>query len=153
MKIFVSYQFSIIPIIFFILAVISAINTHAHEVRPGFLEIKEREPGLFDVKWKVPTRGNRVLAITPVLPDNLKKVGLSSIYSIPGAWVELSTYESGSPILGKTISIDGLNSVQTDVLLQINMIDGTNFSAILKPNSPSYNIPMEPAKFGVALSY
>ena len=153
MKIFVSYQFSIIPIIFFILAVISAINTHAHEVRPGFLEIKEREPGLFDVKWKVPTRGNRALAITPVLPDNLKKVGLSSSYKIPGAWVEQSIYEGNGTILGKKISIDGINAVQTDVLLQIKLIDGTNFSAILKPNSPSYDIPTRPTKYGVALSY
>ena len=153
MKIFVSYQFSIIPIIFFILAVISAINTHAHEVRPGFLEISEREQGLFDVKWKVPKRGDATLAIKPILPDNLKKVGLSSSYSIPGAWVEQSTYESDSPILGKTISINGLNAVQTDVLLQINMIDGTSYSAILKPNSPSYDIPLEPTKYGVALSY
>ena len=153
MRIFNSRQFPIVPILFLLFTIIFANDCLAHEIRPGFLEIKESEPGLFDVKWKVPTRGNRALAITPKLPNNLKKVGLSSSYKIPGAWVELSTYESGSPILGKTISIDGLNSVQTDVLLQINMIDGTNFSAILRPNSPSYNIPLEPTKFGVALSY
>ena len=148
-----SNLFSIFPIIFLIIAVFSGINSYAHEVRPGFLEINEREPGLFDLKWKVPTRGNRVLAISPILPNILKKVGLTSSYKIPGAWIEQSTYESNGSILGKTISIKGLNAVQTDVLLQINLFDGTNYSSILKPNSPSYDIPLKPTKYGVALSY
>lgn len=153
MKISKLNQFSTISIVFVIFAVFSGINSYAHEVRPSFLEINEREPGLFDVKWKVPTRGDRALAITPILPDNLKKVGLSSSYKIPGAWVVQSTYRSDSPILGKTISIDGINALQTDVLLKINLIDGSNYSSIIRPNSPTYDVPLKPTKSGLSLSY
>ena len=34
----------------------------AHEVRPAFLELKERVPGEFDVLWKVPAMGGPPLA-------------------------------------------------------------------------------------------
>lgn len=34
----------------------------AHEVRPAFLELKERAGGKFDVLWKVPSRGGSPLA-------------------------------------------------------------------------------------------
>lgn len=34
----------------------------AHEVRPAFLELKERAEGKFDVLWKVPSRGGAPLA-------------------------------------------------------------------------------------------
>jgi len=34
----------------------------AHEVRPAFLELKERAKGEFDVLWKVPTRGGANIA-------------------------------------------------------------------------------------------
>ncbi|HUF63043.1 MAG TPA: HupE/UreJ family protein [Verrucomicrobiales bacterium] len=35
---------------------------HAHEVRPAFLELTEREPDEFDVLWKVPALGGTPLA-------------------------------------------------------------------------------------------
>ncbi len=41
-------------------------NLLAHGIRPALLHITERNPGLFDVTWKVPTRGNRVLGLKPV---------------------------------------------------------------------------------------
>jgi len=36
--------------------------SHAHEVRPAFLELTERAPGEFDVLWKVPAMGGAPLA-------------------------------------------------------------------------------------------
>jgi hydrogenase/urease accessory protein HupE len=39
-----------------------AVRANAHEVRPAFLELTERAPGVFDVLWKVPTPGGVPLA-------------------------------------------------------------------------------------------
>ena len=103
----------------------------AHEVRPALLEINEREAGWFDVVWKVPTRGGKVLAITPILPDSLTPVGPPSVRVVPGAKIERAVYrgKAGS-LTGETISIDGLSALQIDVLLQIALADGTSHSAI-----------------------
>lgn len=48
----------LLPVIFAILT--AAVS--AHEVRPAFLELKERAPGEFDVLWKVPALGGTPLA-------------------------------------------------------------------------------------------
>ena len=52
-----------------------AMHVNADEIRPALLDIKEQNTGLFAVTWKVPTRGDRVLAITPQLPDSLELLG------------------------------------------------------------------------------
>jgi hydrogenase/urease accessory protein HupE len=41
---------------------IFALSANAHEVRPAFLEVTERAPGVFDVLWKVPALGGTPLA-------------------------------------------------------------------------------------------
>ena len=103
---------------------------------------------------KCQTRGGRLLAITPQLPDCLKLLGSPSVQNIPGARIQRSTYKSdGGPLTGKTIVIDGLSALQIDVLLHIQLQDGTTHSAILRPGSPGYTIPLKASKGEVAGSY
>jgi hydrogenase/urease accessory protein HupE len=131
-----------------------AAQANAHEIRPGLLNIKERDTGWFDIIWKVPTRGDQVLAITPKLPDSLELLGSPVIENIPGARIERSTYRSsGEPLTGKAIAIEGLSAIQTDVLLHIDLQDGTTHSAILRPGSPEFVIPAQTSKLEVAVSY
>ncbi len=131
-----------------------AAPANADEIRPALLDIKEQNTGLFAVTWKVPTRGDRVLAITPRLPGSLVLVGSPSIRNLPGARIEQSTYNSnGKSLTGSTIVIDGLAALQTDVLLLIQLQDGTQHSAILRPGSPEFTIPLEASKLEVAGDY
>ncbi len=114
----------------------------ADAIRPTLLEITEQSPGSFEVTWKVPMRGDLVLGLRPVLPEGLIAEGQPDVYTIPGAMVERSSFKSdGQPLTGKTISIDGLSAVLTDVLLRIKLIDGDTYSEILRPGSPSFTIP------------
>ncbi len=130
------------------------IPANADEVRPGLLDIKEQNTGLYSVTWKVPTRGNRILAITPQLPDNLELLGTPTVQDIPGARIVHSTYKSnGAPLTGKSIVIDGLTALQTDVLLLVQLQDGTAHSAILRPGSPEFTIPLNASKLEVAGDY
>ena len=131
-----------------------AMPTSADEIRPALLDIKEQATGLFAVTWKVPTRGDRVLAITPSLPDSLELLGSPTVQQVPGAQVEHSTYKNNAESLtGQLISIDGLAALQTDVLLLIQLQDGTQHSSILRPSSPQFVIPLEASKLEVAGDY
>ena len=137
-----------------LMSLCSALPASADEIRPALLDIKEQNTGLFAVTWKVPTRGNKVLAITPQLPGSLELVGSPSVQDMPGARIEHSTYKNISESLtGQTIVIDGLTAVQTDVLLLIQLQDGTQHSAILRPASPEFTIPLEASKLQVAGDY
>ena len=126
----------------------------ADEIRPALLDIKEQNTGLFAVTWKVPTRGDKVLAITPQLPSSLERVGSPTVQDVPGARIELTSYKNNAATLtGQTISIDGLQALQTDVLLLVQLQDGTQHSAILRPGSPEFTIPLEASKLEVAADY
>jgi hypothetical protein len=127
---------------------------HSDEIRPALLDIKEQNTGLFAMTWKVPTRGNRVLALTPQLPGSLELLGSPSVQNIPGARIEHATYKNnGASLTGQRIVIDGLSALQTDVLLLIQLQDGTQHSAILRPASPEFTIPLEASKLEIARDY
>ncbi len=126
----------------------------AHEIRPALLNIVEQEPGWFQVTWKVPILGDQTLAIHPVLPSGLVAVGPPASHPVPGAITEYTNYRAeGGSLVGGTISIDGLRAVQIDVLVQIELADGSHHSAILRPKAPSFEVPAQEAAGEVAFSY
>ena len=126
----------------------------AHEIRPALLDITETSQGVFQVVWKVPTRGDRALALEPTFPAGWTIAVPPSERAVPGAWVQYATYRSATgSAVGETIAVDGLSVLQTDVLLRIELADGTAHSAILRPSDPSYRIPAFESKTEVAGSY
>jgi hypothetical protein len=131
-----------------------SMQAHADEIRPALLDIKEQNTGLFAVTWKVPTRGNRVLAISPRLPESLERVGSPTVRDVSGARIEHATYKNDTGSLtGQSIAIDGLAAVQTDVLLLVQLKDGAQHSAILRPSSSVFTIPLEASTRKIAADY
>ena len=137
-----------------LVGIVAAPVVSAHEIRPALLDVSETSEGIFQVVWKVPMRGDRALAIEPTFPADWSIAVPPSEHSVPGAWVQYATYRSakGSAI-GETIAVDGLSVLQTDVLLRVELADGTAHSAILRPSDPSYRIPAYESKTEVAGSY
>ena len=135
-------------------ALLAASASNADEFRPALLEIKESEPGWYSVLWKVPLQNGRALDMSPVFPEHIQQMGPASARVVQGANVEQSTWtsESGS-LVGSTIEIDGLSALPIDVIVQIDMADGSEHSAILRPASPSYVVPEKATKWTVAASY
>ena len=126
----------------------------AHEIRPALLQIEKQEPGLFDVIWKVPVRNSVVPDIRPVFPVFMKQIGRTAAQELPGTRLERSTYSSnGKPIVGEKLTIDGLSTLQIDVLVRLALADGSTHSVILRPDRPSFVVPMRATKGEVAVSY
>ena len=126
----------------------------ADEFRPALLELDERDGGWVDVTWKVPMRGDQVLALTPVLPQFLEPMGPGSARQVPGAWLETRSYRAGSQTLnGVTLSVEGLGAVPADVLVRVKLRDGTEHSAILRSGTSSFAIPEQATRVDLAISY
>jgi hypothetical protein len=129
-------------------------ETSAHEIRPALLQIEEKEPGLFDVVWKVPVKNAVVPDIRPVFPSFMKQIGRTATQMLPGTKLERSTYNSnGRPIVGETLTIDRLSTMQIDVLVRLKLADGSTHSAILRPDTPSFVVPAQATKREIAWSY
>ncbi len=126
----------------------------ADEFRPALLEITETQPGWYSATWKVPMQGSQPVAITPVLPGSLERMGPAATRIIQGSAVEELAFraENGS-LVGETITIDGLARTPIDVIVQIILADGSQHSSILRPSSTSFMIPDRASKSAVAFSY
>lgn len=148
---------SIKLILFFtmmVMGLLSTSKTEAHEIRPALLTVTETEPGWFEVMWKVPIFEGQVLDIMPVFPEGFKMIGIPSNNNLGAAVIQhFSVQYEGEPMAGKEILIDGLSSLQIDVLVQLILVDGSRYSAILKPSTPVYTIPKIGSKSEVAYSY
>ena len=140
---------------FLLMLLATPFAAQADEFRPALLEITEREGGWVDVTWKVPTMGERVLALTPVLPEFLEQMGPGSGRMVPGAWVETKSYRAtGQQTLnGATVSVDGLSAVPADVLVRVKLSDGAEHSAILRSASNSFTVPEQATRVDLAVSY
>ena len=94
------------------------LHAFAHEVRPGFLELREIQAGLFSMTWKVPGRGDYRLAIQPSFPEFCRQVGEPMTVQADGAFIERGRIRCAKPLSGSRILVRGLGATQTDVLVR-----------------------------------
>jgi hydrogenase/urease accessory protein HupE len=122
------------------LAVVAAGTAQAHEVRPGFLELRERAPGSYDLLWKRPTGGEVEIRIAPVVPDGCVLSSPDRQQLTPGAVLVRGTLTCKGGIAGKSLRIAGLETTVTDVLVRIHHADGRLESHLLRPATPSLTL-------------
>ena len=125
----------------------------AHEVRPGYLELRQSGQERFDVLWKIPARGNLKLGIHARLPKSCTP--LSPVVSTTGggAFTDRWTVTCTGGLSGATIAIDGLSGTFTDALVRIERFDGTSQVARLTPDAPSIIVEAVPEWQQIAATY
>src|SRR3989337_4077181 len=77
----------------------------AHEVRPGYLELRQTGPDAYDVFWKVPARGDLRLGLYVSLPDNCQNVSSPRNYQSAGAFIERWSVTCKGSLTNKKIHI------------------------------------------------
>ncbi len=134
-----------------LLAALVVAPAMAHELRPGYLEVRETAPDRYRVLWKQPARGEYRLAIDPVFPASCRTEGERIRQSVPGSFLDRMTLACEGGLSGKTLAVAGLEATLTDVLVRIELTDGRTVTEILKPGRPGFTVP--PAGATVALTY
>ena len=116
----------------------------AHEMRPGYLEIRETAPDTFDVIWKVPARGDTMrLGLYVRFAEDVDIVAEPAAGFAGGAHTQrMRIHRDG-----------GLAGTYTDVLLRLERADGAELTHRLTPQAPSYVIEAEPGLGQVAWTY
>ena len=78
-----------------ILTLIMASPASAHEVRPGYLELRQTGADTFDVLWKVPARGDLRLGIYARLPEHCETTSEAFVVEAsPSSYAVAGTYFS-----------------------------------------------------------
>ena len=125
----------------------------ADEIRPGYLEIKENSKNVFSVLWKVPAKGNKKLSLQAQLPANCVNKTQANTQLINAAYIQrwITACEGG--LVEKSLSIAGLNTTNTNVLLRLEFINGVSQSVQLTPTNSTYRVPAEASPLQVASTY
>jgi hydrogenase/urease accessory protein HupE len=125
----------------------------AHEVRPGFLELRETSPGEFATTWKVPALGAMRLAIEPAYPRFCRAIGEPVTSFVEDAFVQRGRLGCDRPLAGAEIIIRGLTATQTDVLVRIETADGETETGRVTPSRPAFLVPEQSGALAVLETY
>jgi hydrogenase/urease accessory protein HupE len=128
-------------------------NTLADEIRPGYLEIIETRNNVFSVLWKVPAKGNKKLSLRAQLPNTCKDKAQFDGQFINGAYIQRRIVDCEGGLKEQSVSIDGLELTNTDVLLRMEFLDGTSQSVRLTPADRSFLIPAEASSLQIIRTY
>ncbi len=131
---------------------LAAPTAWAHEVRPGYLEIRELGADRYAFLWKVPAKGEYRLGLHVRLPPECTGAPETGSFA-GGAFVERWTGTCEGGLNGRRIDVDGLNATMTDVLVRIERVDGTTQTARLTPDTPWFEVTEVPGRFDVAKTY
>jgi hydrogenase/urease accessory protein HupE len=131
----------------------AAADAWAHEVRPGYLELRESPDGTCQLLWKKPAGGEVEIRIAPVVPEGCRFSAPDRQQITPGAVLVRGTLQCEGGIAGKTLRIAGLESTITDVLVRIHHADGRQESHLLRPSSPAVTLGASTTAGGRALAY
>ncbi|ETX08580.1 MAG: hypothetical protein ETSY2_04530 [Candidatus Entotheonella gemina] len=127
---------------------------NAHELRPGYLELRESAPETYEVLWKVPARGANerlglFLRFAPDVEVLTEPVGGFQ----GGAYIQRMRIRRADGLDGTPVTVDGLDATYTDILLRFERGDGSVLTHRLTPQAPSYVIEARPGFGGVAWTY
>ena len=125
---------------------------NAHEVRPGYLEVRQVDVEAFDVLWKVPAKGEYRLRLHARLPKECTGAPNQGVF-VRDAFVERWRAICPGGLAGRTIDIEGLSATRTDVLARIEWIDGTTQTTRLTPERTSFIAAAAPGPLEVAKTY
>ena len=125
----------------------------ADEIRPGYLELKESNQNVYSVLWKVPAKNDKKLNLQLQLPDNCIDKTQANSQLINGAYIQRWITVCAGGLIEQSISIAGLDTTNTDVLLRLEFSTGSSHSVQLTPTNRSYLIQAEASPWQIASTY
>jgi hydrogenase/urease accessory protein HupE len=126
----------------------------AHEVRPAYLQIDEVGPGRYQLLWRTPVLSGMRLPVVLRLPDEARDVVAPGAQELSDSRVERHVIEVGvQGLAGKRIEFVGLQATVTDVLVRVQMLDGTHSSTLVRPSQPWVDIATSLGPLAVAGAY
>ncbi|MEM8574483.1 MAG: HupE/UreJ family protein [Pseudomonadota bacterium] len=141
--------------LFFAALVVLAFHgaAEAHELRPGFLEIKQTSAETYDIRFKVPARGDMRLGLYVRLPSDCRDTSPARNERAGPAILEHRAVRCPEGLANQEVSIDGLPGTFTDVVVRVESEDGAIQATRLTPDSPSFTVAAAPTWLDTARTY
>jgi len=127
--------------------------TLADALAPSLLELKEYSEGPATMQWKVSLKNAATLKITPLLSSDCQQ-RLENEQELDR--IRRTSWQlhcSANTLVGKTISMQGLDSSGASVLLKVHLRDGQFYQRILSSENTRYEVPAEQSRLEIFSDY
>ena len=137
----------VFPLLIWLALVLFAVFTmaariEAHEVRPAYLEITERQDRRIDVLWKQPSVGLLAVALRPHITGGLIERAPDAVENAENfeirRWRGIDPGKAG--LDGREVRIAGLERTITDTLVLVRLRSGDEEEHVLTPAASAFAI-------------
>lgn len=136
------------------LAVLMALPATAHESRPGFVQIQEREPRAYSVLWRQPSSGIAdTITLALEFPQDCSQKTIGQPVETQGVRTHRSLLECGEPLAGRGFVLAGLEQTRMNVLVRYEGREGSVQTLRLSPGEREAVISEKPTVAGILSSY
>jgi hydrogenase/urease accessory protein HupE len=125
----------------------------AHEARPAYMEVTEIAPHRYQIVWRTPLLSGMRLPVALRFSANIRNVTEPVLRELSDSLIERRLIESDSGLTGTRIEIVGLQATITDVLVRVQMLDGTYSTTLVRPSKPWIEIATSRSSLQVATAY
>jgi len=131
-----------------------AVTGHGHELRPAYLGITEVAVDVYEVVWRVPTRGEDQRPSLDVrFSSDVKRLTEPVGGIVAGAYVQRWRVTRPGGLSGTPVAIDGLAATYTDAMARVSLRDMEPMTVLLKPEMPTFTVADRPSRWDVAGAY
>lgn len=124
----------------------------AHEIRPGYLELKEEGINKYAVTWKLPVLNNQAPQVYPIFSNEEEIVKLREERT-PSALTVYSSLSTSGDLGGTYLKFHNLEKMLFDVLIRIERQSGEVNTMMARPSKPGIVIPVQSGTFQVAKTF
>lgn len=132
---------------------LGAVGAQAHEVRPAAFEAHALGDNLTQITWRQPVSGEYAVRLVPRLSsgwlDRPPDAQMLTPQTLTRVWREAQPITA---LAGQTLGVEGLGNTLTDVFVRIEWPQGRPLVTLLKPVTPTLEIP-QPGASGGLLAY
>ena len=125
----------------------------AHEARPAYMQVMEIAPQRYEVLWRTPMLSGMRLPVVLRFTENTRNVTQPVIRELSDSLIERRIIEASGSLTGTRIDIVGLQATITDVLVRVQMLDGTYSTTLVRPSKPWIEIATSRSSLEVASTY
>jgi hydrogenase/urease accessory protein HupE len=124
----------------------------ADTLRPGYLELIQRDAGHWRVTWKAPLAGGLASRAHPAFPD-ICRYSITSTRRQDASLISTGDLACDSPLTGTSVGLAGIEASFTDALLRIAPLGGPVQVERLTPDRAMAAVASEPSRGQVARAY
>ncbi len=125
----------------------------AHTFEPALLDLREREPGVFDVVWRPP--GEESGALLPGAPPLVPRLPAAcrTVAELGASDEHTATRVDCGParLRGAAIAVPGIAGSRVDAIVRVTWNDGLAASGVLRSDGEDFVVPASPAGGAAAL--